>query len=321
MDIKDVVERINQLTQKEKLHILNILKKHGMTYTKNSNGYFFNLSDVGEPISQKLCKCLDLIEQNRDVIKEMDRRREELLRYYKGLIEEKLLETVKQRRDEYINLLMERPVTSDLKMNMTPLRKTKRTEYGDDVDPDELMKEYQKSRNKFPKGSIYNMINARLKALRSCRSHERKTDDADRNGAYYGIEETDITENLDDQDSDIENLEERDDVDVDVEADNDYTVSKGHKDDNVSEVKEIVSDIEDAQSEYAASEYINSNEDIDTEYESDDESEKVAAEKKKDSTDEKTENDMSFYRNLLHKQGYHFDENNKCLLVKQEYIS
>ena len=50
----NIVNKINKLTKKEKVHILNILKEHKIDYTKNSHGYYFNLYNISEDIIKKL---------------------------------------------------------------------------------------------------------------------------------------------------------------------------------------------------------------------------------------------------------------------------
>jgi small subunit ribosomal protein S4 len=72
-----------QLQEKQKVHILNILRTNEIEFTKNSNGYFFNFMSLNDQIIEKICTCLDLIESNTDLVREMDRRRNELLVYYK----------------------------------------------------------------------------------------------------------------------------------------------------------------------------------------------------------------------------------------------
>ena len=58
IDIKDVISRINRLNIKEKNHILNILRMTKIDYTKNANGYFFNLLQIDIDILEKICNCL-----------------------------------------------------------------------------------------------------------------------------------------------------------------------------------------------------------------------------------------------------------------------
>ena len=62
--IKDVIQRISKLQNKEKIHILNILRMSKVEFTKNSNGYFFNFLNIDKNIINEICNCLDLIETN-----------------------------------------------------------------------------------------------------------------------------------------------------------------------------------------------------------------------------------------------------------------
>lgn len=97
-DIKDIISRISRLNQKEKVHILNILYTKNIEFTKNANGYFFNFLNIENDVIEKICNCLTLIEENTDLIKEMDRRRTELLQYYKLLIEERLQNNLQKEK-------------------------------------------------------------------------------------------------------------------------------------------------------------------------------------------------------------------------------
>ena len=44
--LRDLISNIKRLTIKEKHHILSIFKKYNIEYTKNANGYFFNLDKI-----------------------------------------------------------------------------------------------------------------------------------------------------------------------------------------------------------------------------------------------------------------------------------
>ena len=92
--MKQLINKIKNLTTNEKLHILNILKKHNITFTKNSNGYFFDLSLLSDELVNKLIKCAELIESKRDLIERLDKKRNEQLNYYRLLIVNQLKETV-----------------------------------------------------------------------------------------------------------------------------------------------------------------------------------------------------------------------------------
>ena len=86
--IKDIIQRIGKLQKKEKMHILNIFKSHKIDFTKNSNGYFINCFTVSDNVIQKIHDCLELIEKNSDLIKDNERKRSELISFYKRILEE-----------------------------------------------------------------------------------------------------------------------------------------------------------------------------------------------------------------------------------------
>ena len=96
VDNKKIIDKIKKLSEKEKCHILSILQKNNIEYTKNNNGYFFNLKNINDSILSKIDKCVDLIEKNRDLIYSLDVKRESYLNYYKNLIQNKLNESIKQ---------------------------------------------------------------------------------------------------------------------------------------------------------------------------------------------------------------------------------
>ena len=56
MDVKNIIFRINQLSHKEKHHILNILKANNIEYTKNTNGFFFNFLKIKDDTVDKIIK-------------------------------------------------------------------------------------------------------------------------------------------------------------------------------------------------------------------------------------------------------------------------
>lgn len=165
--IREVIGRIDKLDSKEKTHILSILKGTNNTFTKNANGYFFNLALVPEETINKIVKCVELIEKNRDLIKDMDRRRESLLTYYKGIIEETLMSSMRNKREKYMSMLRMIPLEHNMTLSINRKQTIERRHtYDHDVDPDELMKEYNKS-YVYEKKSVYGRILARIKALKT----------------------------------------------------------------------------------------------------------------------------------------------------------
>lgn len=291
IDIKDVITRINKLHIKEKLHILNILRMTQIDYTKNANGYFFNLLEIDGGILEKICNCLDLIEKNSGILKEMDRRRNELLNYYKNLIEERLQNNIQKKRDEYINRLQ----IKDSSLNMVIKMKTiKRRRFFEHItDPDLLIKEYTKYKNRYAKGSVYHRIITSIKFIKSNRCRETKSSENDE------VTVLDENDSVKDNESVVDITEDSfhmSDNEGDGEEKDEFE-EKEHDNDSISE-NENENEIE-----------IDENE-IDNEIEED-----------KITTEDNTENEFLRFKNLLYKQGFEFNDNKNCLLTYQAYIT
>lgn len=298
IDVKNIITRIGKLNTKEKLHILNILRMTNIEYTKNSNGFFFNLLDINEDILEKIFKCLDLIEKNSGILKEMDRRRTELLTYYKNLIEERLNKNVQKKRDEYFNRLH----LKEYPMNFVIKRKNRinrKRLFENITDPDLLIKEYNKSKNRFEKGSVYHRIITSIKFIKSNRSREIKTTESD---------EMNI---LDGNTSDYDNQQENESV-VDI------TEDSFHMSDNEEEKEDSEKQEEDDLKE---DEDLDEKDEIEEEYESDNEIEEEFIVDKITTSEENAENEFRRFKNLLHQQGFEFNDNKNCMLVYQTYIS
>jgi hypothetical protein len=291
MDTKDIIVRISRLTKKEKKHILNILVIHDIEFSKNANGYFFNLTNVDSVVIEKVNKCLELIEANRDLIKEMDKRRDELLGHYKGLIEDKLKVSMQLKMQRHIQRLMICPVQS--KIQCTTKRGSQFEVRETDADPDVLMKEHLKGR-KYAKGSVYHRI---MSKYRTARNNKINMD-----GAYEADGQLEDAPN-DYANEEIDEIASEPDLNPDKDGD-DYT--------------EIEADVDalDGVDE-------NGNEDLDV-----DDIEGVGLdvsddEHKDDEEDEATEQtDLLFehYKNLLNKKGYQFGDKN-AVIVYEEYIA
>lgn len=290
-DIKDMISRIGKLNQKEKLHILNILHTKNIEFTKNTNGYFFNFLNIDDDIIRKIYNCLILIEENTDKIKEMEKRRNELLQYYKLLIEERLQDNLQKKKDNYMKKLILKPYTE-----ITLIKKRKniinRKHINHNIDSDILIKEHLKSKLKYQKNSVYHRLVTSIKLSKSTKSKNKNDDDNDTSNDTVNIDTIDdiseIDHNLDDY-----NLSDNDDND---------TV-------NIDDISSIISDNYD-------------NENFDEEEGIDE----VIEVEEIDDIDEDINNsdykkrEFLYYKKLLNKQGFVFDENKECILVTQEYI-
>ena len=293
MDVKNIIFRINQLSHKEKHHILNILKANNIEYTKNTNGFFFNFLKIKDDTVDKIIKCLELIEKNCNLIKEMDKRRNDLIKHYKVIIEEKLKTSFEKRRNEYIKYLSlqihETNINYDIK-RVIHIRRNKKFLTKNSNQAELMLKEYQKSQTKFKKNSVYHRIYSTIKSNK--RYTEPKTDNEpnDPTDDYKlideNIDEIEIEENIDE----IENIE------------------------NIEDIEHYISDDENKSEISYNSEQSNDN--------SDDSDHETLASKitNKNTIKQKIETDIKFYKNLLYQQGFAFDENKKCFLIRETYI-
>jgi hypothetical protein len=283
MDIKDIIYRISRLTSKEKIHILNILKNKELDFTKNANGYFFNFLNIDDETLDKICNCLELIEGKRDLIKEMDKRRNELMIYYKSIIEDKLQYNLQNKRNEYISKLQIQKC-NNISLEFSRIFKIKRKIY--DTDPDIALKEIYKSRNKFVKDSVYHRISICLKSKSNRGTDSKKEDHYSEE--YNANSEIDIQDNIDIIDDDI-----IDDVDDII-------------DDDIID-KNLDFDVEEDDDAFNDTFNENGNDEND-----DDEND--------DTIEEQDEYEIAFYKNLLNKQGFVFDDDKKCMLIYQTYV-
>lgn len=290
MDVKEIIGRISKLQEKEKIHILNILKSNNIQFTKNSNGYFFNLLSLDSNIILKICECLDLIEKNVDLIKDMDRKRSDLLLYYKKLIEEKLKQSINKKREDYVQRLILKN-ESDISMNFNKISRFNKIKtfahYNIDNDPgvhpDVIVREYLKSKFKYPKNSVYSRILSNLKSKKPQESATNEIENSEND--FDNIIEVDeniseVGESLGDVDVDAEV-----DVDIDIDAEVDVDVDVDAVDiDDVVDIDLIDED---------------------------------------DTVEQEDNQDMKilYYKKLLNKQGFIFDDNKDCLLVYQEYVN
>jgi hypothetical protein len=311
-DIKNIITRINKLQKKEKMHILNILKINDINFTKNENGYFFNLLTIDNYIVDKISKCLELIEKNSDIIKEIDKKRSELITYYKILIEERLQNTLTKRKLEYIETLIVKKI-SNINYNINIIYKIKRKNIDYEIDDnilqaDALVKQFLKNVFKFKKDSVYSRIHSCIKTMQNKRSKSCVIDSNDT-----------ITE--------VDNNFETGDLDISLGECNELLEDDIEDIENIENIEDDIDDIlEDNTLEYDIEEVqLNKKKRIKEEYDdSDDEDDKLnIIEEQEDYEKEekrKDEEDISYYRELLHLKGFSFDDNKQCMLLYQEYI-
>ena len=338
-DIKDIILRISKLNQKEKVHILNILKTKNIEFTKNANGYFFNFLNIKEDVIEKIHGCLVLIEENTDLIKQMEKRRNELIQYYKLLIEERLQKNIKQKKENYIKKLILKKISE---IYLVKKRKNiiKRKNINPNIDIDILIKEHLKSQFKYTKNSVYHRLITSIKLSKSNKGISKGDDNDDA--------PTEIKSEVKSEMSDIDTIndvfdieselcldecegseksynEESDDDEVNDDEINDEVNDDELNDDNHINIKinrkinQKIKIKEHDKKEHDEKE----NDEKENDEKEDDEKEddeKEDDEKEDDEKEDESQMEFLYYKRLLNKQGFVFDENKGCLLVFQEYI-
>lgn len=184
-EIKALIDKIKNLTHKEKTHILSILKKHSIEFTKNSNGYFFNLNKISTDVMEELSKCVELIEKNRNLLVILDKKRAEQLEYYRDLIQTKLNKTIEIKRIEYIQKFF---IEDDHDFKQFIRKKYQRAKVAQDkdIDIETLMKNHM-SAAKYKKDSVYYKI---LQAFTRKARVSKTNDDVEGNSTFCGGDET-----------------------------------------------------------------------------------------------------------------------------------
>lgn len=288
MDVKNIISRINNLSHREKYHILNILNANNIEYTKNTNGYFFNFLKIDNNTLDKIIKCLELIEQNVNLIKIMDKKRNDLINSYKIIIEEKLNLSFEKRKNEYIKYLSLQTYETNINYNIKKIihiRKNPKFSSKNCNEAEVILKEYNKSQTKFEKNSVYYRIYSTIK------SNKRYTEPKIEN-------ESNNNNSIEDINADIENMDEIENYDTIIS-----------EDENKSEILSDEYDVDDNISYHSE----HSDNETDTSKTSNKTLNKITYKEKK-------ENDIKYYKNLLYQQGFAFDNNKSCFLIKENYI-
>ena len=329
--LRELISKIKRITVKEKHHILSIFKKYNVEFTKNSNGYFFNLDKIDYIVLDKVFKCVDLIEEKRELITTLDKKRDAYLEYYKNLIENKLKETINKKREDYIKQLVLIP-DECMYIKKKSVKKVARFS---NLDPDILMKEHNKSK-KYHKNSVYFRINQRIVAL-SRKSHRHASSKADRDddGGVFNYD-ADGSGNEDgganDVDVDVEDSGDMEGLEDELQESNGEEYIDGtENDEDSSNIDDYGGGVEESEVMDDDEYYKDSNSDTEsnTEYKTDktDKSEKTEnktkttktgkIKKKKRKDMEASSHELDYYKSLLKQSGFKFDDD-KCVQIKQE---
>lgn len=70
---KKVWDNIKNLVKSEQEELFRIIKQSGVEYSENTNGIFFDVAKLEQPIFEKICKFLEFCQQNRVNFDERDK--------------------------------------------------------------------------------------------------------------------------------------------------------------------------------------------------------------------------------------------------------
>lgn len=287
MDLKTLISRTNQLNSKEKIHVLKILKENGIDFTKNENGFFFNLSNLDTKITKQILECIDLIEKNRQCIQDINDKREQLLSQYKSMFEEKLRITHQEKQTEYINNIILKDY-SNINIVINRVKKNQKRMFPHLDDPDDIIKAYTQVIKNSLKLGVFKRLNDKMKKTRANLYIQKKS-------SYMNDEIFD---------SPVAELE--DEVEFDVESIPESIPDIG--DDIVEEAEEDILDEIEADL-------------IDIEGDGEDNT-SIDSEEYEEENDldyrEKIDQKMQYFKLLLNKKGFQFNES--CVLKHDEYI-
>ncbi|NDD83054.1 hypothetical protein EBZ38_02055 [bacterium] len=307
--MQSVITRIGRLDNNEKAIILSLLQECNVEFTKNANGYFFDLTTVSPQDLEKCTRCLENIESNRHQVYYINKKRDELVVYYKKIINEKIQQTRLAKIGEYISKITVNPIKGNVTMEVS--RKRLRNQLEADVDPDDLIREHTKKLNKFSKDSIFYKLEMKMRAQRHKRRNAANTAYNDNSEYDYAKSESgetysdvDVvadTLSIDgDNEEYVADAETHIDVDVDVDA----------------EVDDVDAEIDvDAEVDVDAEGDVDAEVDVDAE-----DGTEGGTDDSSNESDIETQKEMEYYKKLLLQQGYTFDDNKYCYLVYQDYI-
>lgn len=223
---KELLDKINLLNINEQQHILHILKSYDLKYTRNKNGCLFVINDSDVQIINKINNCVDLINSNREFIKEMDERRSQLITNYKQLISNKIKNNMIDDNNNFIDNITIKPIGNlSLIINTkTILNKTR--DKREDVD--KLITSFNnKSLQHLKSHKMYYILKKIKKSNTTTKrynEHERQEDD------------TDILTNNENFDDTSEDKHEICDSDIDNDHDNDNDIDNDHDNDNDNDI-------------------------------------------------------------------------------------
>lgn len=336
LNVNKIITKTKNLTNNEKIHILNILLNYNVEYSINHSGYFFYLEKISDEIINKILKCINLIEEKSDLISNLDRKRNQHLEYYKSLIENKLKETITLKKEALIDSLR---LIQHSSLQFIIKKKYSKEIQSSEVDPDKLMKEHLK-KHKYKKLSIHHRIHQVMIQLsrknknpRQSINSEENCKNNDNNGNYHNdSDNNDNNDNDIQEDNDVQDVQDNDVQDNDIQ-DNYDTENNICSDSEGSDKEYYSSDNNDNDDDNDNDDYNDNDNDNDNNNENDSfknsdidntEIEHSVKIKKKIRKDKKKPqisiDELDYYKNLLKKGGFKFDDDKEVIMIKEEYI-
>jgi hypothetical protein len=251
------LETVSTFTDNEKLYLLNILKEKDIGYSKNTNGYFFNLKHLDDPTINSIKEYINTIVSNRDIIQKQNQEREEREQFYKDLVKDTFDNNGKCDKVPGGSFCK-----GDLKLKLNTYQigvsiikkkkyEKKTIDYDTSIDLSKVIK------TKFKKNTVYHRLCSAMKRTIRNKSSDENTDSTDvdySNVTFYGEDvdaefiEGDVGEDHDENidletlDHDIDNENVDHDVDnenVDHYENNDTVVDNDIDNENEDEEMEI----------------------------------------------------------------------------------
>ena len=280
VNVKELINKISRLNQKEKEHVLKLFIGKNIQYTKNVNGYFFNMSpsNIAPDILKSINDGINLMEKNRNLLNDIDKKRDLMLRQCKELIENKLNDTIKSKQYDYFNKIKVNPSNMNIQYTISKILKDNYSKLSDyNID------NFDKKTIIYNKNTVYFRLNTVMKM----NVRQNKMTNVDYNNYDYSENEYICNSEMGDGDLDVDIGEIDDNIDVvDVIDCVDGDIDCDGAGENLFEVTHetgINGDIDEM--------------DLDN-----DNKEKL------------------YYKQLLNSYGYTFNEDKTCSLVYQDYL-
>ena len=241
INIKVLIDKISVLTPKEKSHILKYLISNNINFTKNINGYFFNLAshNISDELLIDLNEKINLMEIHRNEIINADKIRDDMIRQYKESIENNLQDTIKVKIDEYNNKIKLINTQPNICMNFTKKNQKTNQKYNYD--------ENFSNKIVYNKNSVYYRIQSRMKTIMAKKkeiiydNYDNYTDED------YNENDTDLNYIIDDNENDVDEMPDDnvclidDTIEIEIDENNensddnddDISIASGHSDSNI----------------------------------------------------------------------------------------